>query len=89
VEVIMGGNPLWVIGLVAFLGFALNIMRFMNFLSGGGNNSRAKASRITDMDAHLSFDERIAERMRELEREKHSGNASTSAPPTGFGRRGV
>ena len=94
----MGSNSLLVIGLVVFLGFALNIMRFMNFVNGIGANSRAKVARITEMDAHLSFDERIAERMRELEKDKQAGGRATPAAPfappanpapQGFGRRGA
>ena len=97
----MGNNMLLVIGVVIFLGFALNIMRLMNFVTGLGANGRAKVARISEMDAHLSFDERIAERFRELEQEKAAdGHAAPAAPatpfappanpaPQGFGRRGV
>lgn len=83
----MGTNTFLIIGLVAVLGVAINFMRLWAFLSGGGGN-RAKIARIADSDAHLSFDERIAERMRELEKER-SSTAPTAAPPQGFGRRGL
>lgn len=81
----MGGNSLLILGLVAVLGVAINFMRLWTFLSGGGGN-RAKIARIADSDAHLSFDERIAERMRELEKER---DATPAAPAQGFGRRGL
>ena len=82
----MGGNTFLIMGLVAVLGVAINFMRLWSFLSGGGN-SRAKIARIAESDAHLSFDERIAERMRELEKERSA--AAPAIPPQGFGRRGV
>jgi len=82
----MGGNLLLIFGLMAVLGVAINFMRLWSFLSGGGGN-RAKIARIVDSDAHLSFDERIAERMRELEKERSA--AAPAPPPQGFGRRGV
>ena len=82
----MGGNTFLIIGLVAVLGVAINFMRLWSFLSGG---NRTKISHIAESDAHLSFDERIAERMRELEKEHSAGGASVPAPPQGFGRRRV
>lgn len=84
----MGGNTFLIMGLVAVLGVAINFMRLWSFLSGGGAN-RAKISRIAESDAHLSFDERIAERMRELEKEHSAATPSVPAPPQGFGRRQV
>lgn len=84
----MGGNTFLIMGVVAVLGVAINFMRLWSFLSGGGAN-RAKISRIAESDAHLSFDERIAERMRELERERSAANPSVPAPPHGFGRRQI
>ena len=83
----MGGNVFWIMGLVTVLGVAINFMRLWSFLSGGGGN-RAKIARIADSDAHLSFDERIAERMRELEKEQNA-TAAPAAPSQRFGRRQV
>ena len=82
----MGGNSLLIMGLVVALGVAINFMRLWAFISGSGGNN-AKIARIADHDAHLSFDERIAERMRELEKERSA--AAPAAPPQGFGRRQV
>ena len=88
----MGSNPLLIIGLMVAVGVALNFARMWLFVSTVGGNARAKASRIADLDAHLTFDERIAERMRELEKEQGSGAAlathapasDTAAPSTPF-----
>ena len=81
----MGDNSFLIIGLVMILGVAVNFMRLWSFLSGG---NRAKISHIAESDAHLSFDERIAERMRELEKQQIA-TAAPAAPPQGFGRRQV
>ena len=83
----MGGNTFLIMGLVTVIGVAINFMRLWSFLSGGGSN-RAKIARIADSDAHLSFDERIAERMRELEKQQIA-IAAPAAPPQRFGRRQV
>ena len=79
----MGGNTFLIMGLVVALGVAINFMRLWAFVSGSRGN---RVARIADSDAHLSFDERIAERMRELEKER-SAPAAPTAPPQGFGRR--
>ena len=89
----MTSNPLLIVGVMVLLGAAMNFMRFWTFVQGSGANRRARMSRINEGDSHLSFDERIAERMRELQKEQE--NTQSSAPPTsgpagatrGFGRR--
>jgi hypothetical protein len=43
-------------------------MRFIGFVAGGG---RLSAARNAQPDAHLSFDERVAERLRELEHDRN------------------
>lgn len=59
---------LFVVPLVLGLAFnAVKFMRFIGFVAGGG---RRRASRTSYSDDLLSFDERVAERLRELER-KH------------------
>jgi hypothetical protein len=56
----------FVVPLVLGLAFnAVKFMRFVGFVAGGG---RRPASRSSYADEHLSFDERVAERLRELER---------------------
>jgi len=47
---------------------AVKFMRFIGFVAGGG---RRPAARNAQPDAHLSFDERVAERLRELERNRN------------------
>lgn len=59
---------LFVVPLV--LGFVFNavkFMRFIGFVAGGGRRS---ATRSAQSDGHLSFDERVAERLRQLESER-------------------
>ena len=46
---------------------AVKFMRFIGFVAGGGRRS---ASRTSHSDDHLSFDERLAERLRELDRQQ-------------------
>lgn len=45
---------------------AVKFMRFIGFVAGGGKRT---ASRGRGFDDQVSFDERVAERLRELERE--------------------
>ena len=97
----MNVSPLMVVGLVVVLGVMLNFTRLWLLITGGAGNARARASRISEYDAHLSFDERLAERLRELGEEQteslstplatpqSSQPAQTGAAPTGFGRRGL
>jgi hypothetical protein len=57
------------------LGFVFNavkFMRFIGYLTGGRRRSAGGQSR-TDV---LSFDERVAERLRDLERERSRGPSS-------------
>lgn len=83
----MGGNSLLILGLLAGLGIAIKVVRLWNSLAGG-NGNRARIGRIATSDAHLSFDERLAERLRELEKEQVAP-AAPPAPPREFGRRQV
>ena len=46
---------------------AVKFMRFIGFVAGGGRRSASRAIRSDD---HLSFDERVAKRLRELERDR-------------------
>ena len=61
---------------------AVKFMRFVGFLAGAGRRVTS-GSRRSD---GLSFDDRVAERLRELERESHAP-ARGREGPTGFGRR--
>ena len=79
----MGNNPILIVVLIVGVGVALNFIRLWLFVSSTGG--RAKASRIAEQDAHLSFDERIAERMRALKTDGDDGGSaddgSTVPPP--------
>ncbi|MEO7815133.1 MAG: hypothetical protein ABIR87_06780 [Sphingomicrobium sp.] len=89
----MTSNPLLIVGIMVLFGAAMNFLRFWTFIQGSGANRRARMSRINEGDSHLSFDERIAERMRELQQEQAA--SAPPSPPTsgptgatrGFGRR--
>ena len=85
------------------IGAVMTALRFWMFYAGTSAIRSARMGRINDSDAHLSFDERIAERMRELERDKDivATPATPFTPPPsaptagptgvtgGFGRRQV
>lgn len=59
---------LFVIPLVLGLAFnAVKFMRFIGFVASGGRKSN---TRSRDFDNQISFDERVAERLRELDRER-------------------
>ena len=66
----------------------MTALRFWMFYAGTSAIRSARMGRINDSDAHLSFDERIAERMRELEKETNNV-AAPATPPQSFGRRGL
>ena len=91
-----GGYSMFAVPLL--IGAVMTALRFWMFYAGTSAIRSARMGRIADSDAHLSFDERIAERMRELERETIAANpalAPGAAPSTsgptgatqGFGRR--
>ena len=61
------------------MGAVMTGLRFWMFYAGSSAMRSARMGRINDSDAHLSFDERIAERMRELEREKHDAPPQSSS----------
>lgn len=82
----MGGNTFLIMGVVVVLGVAINFVRLWGFISGS-TGGRGRIARIANSDAHLWFDERIAEHMRELAEEP--GAKTPDAPGKGFGRRGL
>ena len=97
----MGGNAMMVtIGLVLVFPFVFYFLKSWLFATGTPGSTFHRVRRIAEMDGHLSFDERLAEKLRELEREKDAAAnvappppdepAPTSPPaPKGFGRRGL
>ena len=46
---------------------AMKFMRFVGFVAGGGKKSAPRGRNYEDQ---MSFDERVAERLRELDRER-------------------
>ena len=55
------------IAVLALFAGAFRFMRFIGFLTGTERKAKIRGNYP---ESHLSFDERIAERMRELERER-------------------
>lgn len=93
-----GGSGYAMFAVPLLIGAVMTALRFWMFYAGTSAIRSARMGRIADSDAHLSFDERIAERMRELERETNTANPApapvvpqqTSGPTgatQGFGRR--
>jgi hypothetical protein len=66
----MGSDGMMLTGAVIFMSLLLGAFRFMRFIrSLTGSDHKAKMRQLYP-ESHLSFDERVAERMRELERER-------------------
>ncbi len=93
-----GGSSFAIFGVPLLIGALMTALRFWISYAGTSTTRSARIGRINNSDAHLSFDERIAERMRELERQTTAASpapAAGAAPPTsaltnttqGFGRR--
>ena len=59
---------LFVVPLV--LGFAFNAVKFMRFIGFVASGGRKSAARGRDFGSQMSFDERVAERLRELDRDR-------------------
>ena len=79
VELMFGsGSGLSFLLVPLVLGAVMTGLRFWMFYAGSSAMRSSRMGRINDSDAHLSFDERIAERMRELEREKHDAPSQPS-----------
>ena len=52
------------------LGFAFNAVKFMRFIGFVASGGRKSNTRGRDFDKQMSFDERVAERLRELDRDR-------------------
>jgi hypothetical protein len=59
---------LFVVPLV--LGFAFNAVKFMRFIGFVASGGRKSNTRGRDFNNQMSFDERVAERLRELDRDR-------------------
>jgi hypothetical protein len=66
----MGSDGMMLTGAVIFMSLLFGAFRFMRLVrSLTGSDQKAKMRQLYP-ESHLSFDERVAERMRELERER-------------------
>jgi hypothetical protein len=55
------------------LGLLFNAVKFMRFIGFVASGGKSKASARACSDSLLSFDERLAERLRDLERDRQHG----------------
>ena len=85
----MDSTTLMLIVVPLMMGLVFNAMRFMRFVGFLTGARRRLSSGSIRGEDHLSFDERVAERLRDLEREtrgKDDLSAERPAAPE-FGRR--
>ncbi len=97
----MGDNAMLVtVGVILVFPFVFYFLKSWLFATGTPGSTFHRVRRIAEMDGHLSFDDRLAEKLRELEREKDAAvdvpppPADGPAPhpssaPKSFGRRGL
>ncbi len=99
----MGDNAMLVtIGVILVFPFVFYFLKVWLFATGTPGSTFHRVRRIADMDGHLSFDERLAEKLRALEEEKvaapgqrpsipggFAAPTANPAAPKGFGRRGL
>jgi len=67
----MDSTTIWLVIVPLALGLVFNAMKFMRFIgfvAGGGKRSQPRG---LSYDDQRSFDERLAERLRELENKRH------------------
>ena len=67
----MDSTTLLLIVVPLVLGLIFNAVKFMRFIGFVASGGRRRAARSGQADAQLSFDERVAERLRELNREQN------------------
>ena len=77
-----GGSSFSFLAIPLLIGAIMTGLRVWMFYAGTRAIRSSRLGRIGDSDAHLSFDERIAERMRELERERENSAAALSPAPS-------
>jgi hypothetical protein len=85
----MDSTTLLLIIVPLFLGLIFNAVRFMRFIGFLTGARRRSSLQGLGEDSLLSFDERLAERLRQLERENRDRQDVTEGSniPSGFGRR--
>jgi hypothetical protein len=69
--IVMDSTTLLLFVVPLVLGLAFNAMKFMRFIGFVASGGRRSTVRPGQSDNHLSFDERVAERLRELNREQN------------------
>ena len=96
-------NFLLVLGVILVFPFVFYFLKVWLFATGTPGSTFHRVQRISELDAHLSFDERLAEKLRAVGEEEADAVApppepaplvpspSFTAPPApkGFGRRGL
>lgn len=95
-------NFLLVLGVVLVFPFVFYFLKVWLFATGTPGSTFHRVQRISEMDAHLPFDERLAEKLRVAGEESAAeapppepmapAPAPPAAPllaPKGFGRRGL
>lgn len=99
----MGDNALMVtIGVILIFPFVVYFLKSWLFATGTPGSTFHRVRRIAEMDGHLSFDERLAEKLREVAKKEEAvedtpfPSPAAPAPQSGprpaakgFGRRGV
>jgi len=68
--IVMDSTTLLLFVVPLVLGFAFNAVKFMRFIGFVASGGRKSSARSRDFDNQLSFDERVAERLRELDRDR-------------------
>lgn len=91
----------WSVGVLLVIPAAFFFLRLWFFGVGAPGTRYQKIQRISQSDGHLSLDERIAEKLRELEKQQWATEDAAAPPPptgappspasapTGFGRRKI
>jgi hypothetical protein len=67
---VMDSTTLLLVIVPLVLGLVFNAVKFMRFIGFVAGGARRPAARNAQPDAHMSFDQRVAERLRELERNR-------------------
>jgi hypothetical protein len=68
--IVMDSTTLLLLVVPLVLGFAFNAVKFMRFIGFVASGGRKSNTRGRDFTNQMSFDERVAERLRELDRDR-------------------
>jgi hypothetical protein len=67
----MDSATVWLVIIPLVLGLVFNAMKFMRFIGFVAGGGRRTSPRARSYDDTRSFDERLAERLREIEEKRH------------------